>query len=102
MEFEKDFRYWYVTTGKGKVEGEHRLTWVQFKNMPFWIQYTAYVDFFDEKGLMILIEYNVFLGLFGYSINNLQETLVERVEKTRQEARKAALEQAKIIYNGSK
>lgn len=93
-----EFMYWYV-----KSMNIHKLTLVQFRNMPDNVQWGVYVDFFDSVGLHIIIErmevasdYKAFASVV---INEETKTDSEFVSLSRQEVRKEAIIKACELYN---
>mgnify|MGYP007053800343 CR=1 FL=1 len=101
--FEKDFSEWLINVffSKGdKVTISHRLRALSFKNNPFSMQWGVYVDFFDEKGILIedLSNWDGCEKHFDWAIRTDNLYRNEDDYYTRNESQKAAYEKAKEIY----
>ena len=88
------FVRWY--DNKVFAEKEYLLLEDKFSNLPFSMQYGIYEDFFDSVEIYFHTERLPFGNYHAYFHGKNKS---KEVFKTRQEARKAAIEQANLIYN---
>lgn len=84
----EDFEKWYIKSY------DSVMTITAFYNLPFAMQWGVYVDFFDSKGIEIMLDKD-FRDCWVFVIDATEYGNFS----TRAEARKEAIETANEIYN---